>query len=454
MSKGRALADFGLHLFAVPLESLDLMTNLWLSSFGLWTTLLFVSLTIVIPTRSSAAEIKIELPHTVFTFPYQPAQEAKPAILLDNLVTFEVNDGAARQPEQRRLDLAVGEGSHTLKVIREKHEVMAIRFNVGPGAKQFVRISHSPDEAIVPFEEDVAQQLQAEWAQYLGVDTEEFNSLDMPLMLVPPGEFTMGTSPEDIKEFTQNEANPYWVKYCTSEGPQHRVVISRPFLLSAFEVTREEFREFIKATGYQTDAERDGKGGYGWNPWRQSPEVTWDLIPGLKQKEAGPVVNVSWNDAVAYCKWLSKVEQQTYRLPTEAEWEYACRAGSAGKWSFPNDDLNLLSTHSVFGYHDGASPHLVGHKLPNAFGLFDMHGNVYEWCNDWYSEDYYQQSPTVDPVGPAQGEYRVMRGGSFGAIPKNLRNAHRNVLESTGRTPLVGFRVLREIEHAPQELRK
>ena len=83
--------------------------------------------------------------------------------------------------------------------------------------------------------------------------------------------------------------------------------------------------------------------------------------------------------------------------------EYACRAGSAGKWSFPNDDLNLLSTHSVFGYRDGAGPHLVGHKLPNAFGLFDMHGNVYEWCHDWYSEDYYQQSPPVDPVGPTQG---------------------------------------------------
>ena len=258
MSKGRALADFGLHLYAVPLESLDLMTNLWLGSVDLWTSLLFVSLTIVIPTRSSAAEIKIELPHTVLTVPYEPSQEAKPAILLDNTVTFEINEGAARQPEQRRLDLAVGEGSHTLKVIREKHEVMAIRFNVGPGSKQSVRISHSPDQAIVPFEEDVAQQLQAEWAQYLGVDTEEFNSMDMPLMLVPPGEFTMGTSPEDIKEFTQNEANPYWVKYCTSEGPQHRVVISRPFQLSAFEVTARGISRV-----HQSDGIPDGC-GTGW----------------------------------------------------------------------------------------------------------------------------------------------------------------------------------------------
>ena len=129
-----------------------------------------------------------------------------------------------------------------------------------------------------------------------------------------------------------------------------------------------------------------------------------------------PATYVSWNDAVAYCKKLSEKEGKTYRLPTEAEWEYACRAGTKTAWSFGNDE-KVLGDYAW--YEENADDigeeyaHQVGLKKPNAFGLYDTHGNVFEWCHDYYEEDYYQQSPTNDPQGPESGSFRVLRGGSW-----------------------------------------
>ncbi len=427
------------------------MTNLLRrEDSGFRRSFLVVGLTVLM---MGAGEVRVETPQSTLTVSYDPSKEQVPVIHLDDVLKIEINDVALHKTEHRhrRFEFVVGEGAHSVRITGRGLGALATRFKVDPGAKQTIHISLSPERAIVPFEQELARALQTEWAQHLGTDVAATNSIGMSLRLIPAGEFMMGTTPEGIAEFTRDENNEYWVRYYKSEAPQHRVVIGRPFMLGANEVTRKEFREFIAATGYKTDAERDGKGGYRWEPsWGQSPEVTWENIPGLQQTDVGPVVNVSWNDAVAFCKWLSKVEGRTYRLPTEAEWEYACRAGSAGKWSFAPDDEALLKTHAICAWSgNGSQPQSVGLKLPNAFGLFDMHGNVYEWCNDWYSQDYYQQSPTIDPLGPAKGEYRVMRGGSFGAIPKNLRCAHRNVLEPTGRTPFVGFRVAREIDDTP-----
>ena len=346
---------------------------------------LFVGLSILM---MGAAEIRVETPHSTLMFSYEPSEETFPLIRVDGAQIAEINHVALRQAKHRHFEFVASEGSHTLSITGPGLNAVTTRFQVDPGTKHTVRVSLSPLRATVPFDQGLAQALQTEWEQYLG--DVAVNSLDMPLRLIPAGEFPMGTTPEEITEFTQNESNEYWVKYCKSEGPRHRVVISRPFMLGAYEVTRREFREFIEATDYKTDAERDGKGGYSWRPWGQSPDVTWDNIPGLPQTDVGPVVNVSWNDAVAFCQWLSKVEGQTYRLPTEAEWEFACRGGSAGKWSFAQDEESLLETHSIYGYRDGRGTQSVGQKLPNAFGLFDMHGNVYEWCHDWYDENYYQ----------------------------------------------------------------
>ena len=158
------------------------------------------------------------------------------------------------------------------------------------------------------------------------------NSLGMKFTLIKAGEFLMG-SPDTDKDAED------------AEKPQHRVRITRPFYLGVHEVTRGQFRRFVDDTGYQTEAEKDGKGGWGWNEdakkFEQNPRYTW-LNPGFEQTDLHPVVNVSWNDAVAFAEWLGRKEGKTYRLPTEAEWEYACRAGTTTRF-FCGDDAEGLA---------------------------------------------------------------------------------------------------------------
>jgi sulfatase modifying factor 1 len=156
---------------------------------------------------------------------------------------------------------------------------------------------------------------------------------------------------------------------------------------------------------------------------------------------------VSWDDAVAYCKKLSEREGKTYRLPTEAEWEYACRAETTTTWSF-GDDEKALGDYAWYRENardiDEKYAHQVELKKPNAFGLYDMHGNVLEWCHDYYEEDYYKQSPAKDPTGPTSGSSRVLRGGSWSYYSRNTRSAYRGrVVAGRG---LYGFRVVRELD--------
>jgi formylglycine-generating enzyme required for sulfatase activity len=157
---------------------------------------------------------------------------------------------------------------------------------------------------------------------------------------------------------------------------------------------------------------------------------------------------VNWDDAVAYCKKLSDREDKTYRLPTEAEWEYACRAGTETRWSF-GDDWQQLGQHAW--YRENTSPadeqgaHQVGLKKPNAFGLYDMHGNVWEWCHDYYGEDYYKSSPEKDPQGPASGFSSILRGGThFTSLL--TRSAFRLKLVADYRNDSTGFRLVRELD--------
>ncbi len=153
------------------------------------------------------------------------------------------------------------------------------------------------------------------------------NSIGMKLVLIPAGTFLMG-SPDEDKDARGDET------------PPHPVRITRPFYLGATEVTRGQFRRFVDDAGYQTEAEKDGKGGLGWNEetkkFEQNPRYTWQN-PGFEQTDEHPVVNVTWNDAVAFAQWLSRKEGKTYRLPTEAEWEYACRAGTTTRFSNGDD---------------------------------------------------------------------------------------------------------------------
>ena len=151
---------------------------------------------------------------------------------------------------------------------------------------------------------------------------------------------------------------------------------------------------------------------------------------------------MTWNDAVAYCQWLSVQEKTTYRLPTEAEWEYACRAGTATQYSF-GDDYAELEQFGWYNKNAGRESHAVGTKLPNAFGLYDMHGNLQEWCGDFHDEKWYEKSQPNDPKGPASGSHRVVRGGNWTSYASYCRSACRSSSTPSNRHYTIGFRVVR-----------
>ena len=294
------------------------------------------------------------------------------------------------------------------------------------------------------------------------------NSLGMTLVEVPAGEFLMGNAdaPEKLaKAFPAIEKRR--IDELADEVPLHKVRITKPFVMGAHEVTIAQFKKFVEAAGYQTEAERDGTGGWGYNRTKndfegRKREYSW-RNPGFKQAHDHPVVNVTWNDAVAFCDWLSNKEHQRYRLPTEAEWECACRAGARTTYSAGDDTKQLAETSNMYDERtakvfpqwkehaargsDGfefTAP--VGSLRPNAFGLYDMHGNVWEWCSDWYGEDYYAKSPVDNPQGPKSGKVRVRRGGSWQTWPFYCRASFRNWNTPETRYVLVGFRVVRERE--------
>jgi len=243
---------------------------------------------------------------------------------------------------------------------------------------------------------------------------------------VKAGTFTMG-SPKSERSHSK------------TESPTREVTISRDFLMSRCEVTRAQFAAFVKATGYKSEAETDGI-GFAWDgrKWDKVKGISWQDI-GHRQSDNHPVVGVTYSDAVAFCKWVTAKTARPARLPTEAEWEYACRAGTQTIFSWGDTLEEGKSTCNVadqtakerfrkwrvFPQTDGyvfTAP--VGSYAPNAFGLHDMHGNVWEWCSDWYARDY-SKLATVDPKGPESSKYRVIRGGSWMSSPGFVRSAYR-----------------------------
>ncbi|CAB3667462.1 Formylglycine-generating enzyme [Achromobacter deleyi] len=302
------------------------------------------------------------------------------------------------------------------------------------------------------------------------------NSLGMTFVHVPAGTFQMGSdeTPEALaRDFPQYPKERFAQLF--DEAPVHTVRITRPFYLERTEVTVGQFRRFIEASGYVPESEADGTGGYGYNA-AYDPDKTergdafegrdtrysW-RNPGFAQTDDHPVVNVSWNDATALARWLSQQEGRVYRLPTEAEWEYAARAGGRTRYQHGDDPAGLPGVANTFDadaaplwpkWQAFAAPRSDGHTFtapvatyaPNAFGLYDMHGNAWEWVADWYGEDYYAQSPQDDPQGPASGNVRVRRGGSWHTWALYVRSAYRNWNTAETRYPLVGFRLLREAD--------
>jgi formylglycine-generating enzyme required for sulfatase activity len=256
-------------------------------------------------------------------------------------------------------------------------------------------------------------------------------AVDIEFVLIPAGTFLMG-SPEADKKADKDEK------------PRHKVTISKPFYLGKTEVTVAQFRAFVKNTGYTTEGEKDGKGSWGpsANPdkWEQSPSYTW-RNPRYPQGDDHPMVCVSWNDAKEFCAWLGRKDGRAYRLPTEAEWEYACRAGSEASYCF-GDDPGVLDDYAWSTSNSKAGTQAVGKKKPNRWGLCDMHGNVWEWCED--SGRDYDREPKVDPFGTKfgtrPGHYRALRGGSWENNPATCRAASRPVATPEGAYH-VGFRV-------------
>ncbi len=253
------------------------------------------------------------------------------------------------------------------------------------------------------------------------------NSIGMRLVLVPAGEFVMGSSVEEsdlmLRRMKEKGVHDWYRQSPPSEIPQHRVRLTRPFYLGAYEVRLADFRKFFEATAYRTDAERDGKGADGKfeGKWTTRPEFNWRNM-GYDRAEDEPVVNITWGDAVAFCDWLGKKENASYRLPTEAEWEYACRAGTATPFHWGADEAKR-NQYVWHGGNSGGRPHRVGELKPNAWGLYDMNGNAYEYCLDWFSTNYYAsfaKELAIDPKGPATGTERVVRSGSLGHRPDAL----------------------------------
>lgn len=209
-----------------------------------------------------------------------------------------------------------------------------------------------------------------------------------------------------------------------------------------YEVTRGQFRQFVQDSGYQTEAERDERGGFGYvdGQWKQGPRFLWNGNLGFEQTDSHPVVNVSWNDVTAFCEWLSEKEGGTYGLPTEAQWEYTCRAGTTTRWHGTDSEVELQNQAWFADNSDGRT-HPIGGKLSNAWGLYDMHGNVWEWCADWRHPAYYANSPLNDPQGPAVGSNRVARGGAWFYPALYCRSAFRSGPPPSYRNDRLGFRV-------------
>ena len=221
------------------------------------------------------------------------------------------------------------------------------------------------------------------------------NSIGMEFVLIPAGTFMMGSP-------TSEEGRG-------NDETQHQVRISQGFYLGKYEVTQGEWEAVM-----------------GSNPsyFKGNPKL--------------PVEQVSWNDVQEFIRKLNEREgREVYRLPSEAEWEYACRAGTSGDYAGNLDAMGWYDKNA------GGKTHAVGEKSPNGWGLYDMHGNVWEWCEDWYEESYYQKSPSEDPRGPSEGSGRVIRGGGWGSDAVSCRSAYRNIFVPGSRSVSLGFRLLR-----------
>lgn len=317
-------------------------------------------------------------------------------------------------------------------------------FDEGPGSKiardatgrhdgtihncKSVRVDwpETPPLANAPFDAATAKTHQQAWAEYLGLPMER--EVDLPggatltMILIPPGEFLMGSDKEEQEKFLEeaNAANHEWaIERIPSEGPRHRVRITRPFYLGKYEVTQAQWQA-----------------------------VTGSNPSEFKDNPTHPVEMASWNDVQGFLTRVNEAAPQqgmSFDLPTEAQWEYASRAGSTTFWHF-GDRAAALQEYGWFNANSSNKTHPVGRLQPNAFGIYDMHGNLWEWCADWYAADYYAKTPVDDPSGSSAGLHRVVRGGYWLDHAMSCRSAYRDGSSPDYRSNRIGFRLAATIE--------
>lgn len=291
-------------------------------------------------------------------------------------------------------------------------------FTLSRGGKEIVTVKRqAPSAGRSPFAADEARRLQARWARHLGTAARLDDGLGIELALVPPGEFLM--------------------------HPGYQVRLSKPYYLAAREITRGQFRKFVEATRFKSDLEAEGRGEIlraDVNSKAEQAGRNWRNVHPSASDDF-PVTCLTHADVEAFCAWLGEREKKVYRLPTEAEWVWACRAGTQAR--FPSGDD--MKTVDEFDWHDGNSggqPHPVAQRKPNAWGFYDMNGNAVEWCRDWYMSEL-PQAFAIDPTGPEPSGFRVLRGGSFIDIP--FESTLRGCFGPRQAMSHIGFRVCREL---------
>lgn len=304
----------------------------------------------------------------------------------------------------------------------------------------------APPPAIAPFDADQAKAHQDAWAKHLGVPVEYENTIGMKFRLIPPGEFLMGSTSEEIEAALKVAGeDETWRERINSEAPQHKVVLTQPVYVGVTEVTQAQYEQVMGANPSHFSTTGEGK----------------DAVANLETGNH-PVEMVSWNDAAEFCAKLSQQEQLKpfyfrsgetitpldgtgYRLPTEAEWESACRAGTTTRFWSGDTDQNLVSA-GWFGSNSGGRTHAAGELKANPFGLWDVHGNVWEWVQDSWDPAFYgkfEENAAVDPSSLfSAGSQRVVRGGHWLFDPSRCRSSHRLADHPTSRNHGIGFRVV------------
>jgi formylglycine-generating enzyme required for sulfatase activity len=315
----------------------------------------------------------------------------------------------------------------------------------------------APAPAIAPFDAKQAQKHQQDWATYLNVDVEYKNSLGMRFVLIPPGEFMMGSTPEEMEEgLKASGGNEHWQACLKSEGPRHKVILTKPIYLGVHEVTQGQYE---KAMG--TNPSYFAKNG-------QDRDYAAKVF-GL-DTTGHPVEGATWDEVVEFCVKLSEKEKLKpcygrsekavtmlagtgYRLPTEAEWEFACRAGTTTRFWIGDKEEDLPQI-AWFLKNSDRRTHHTGELKANPLGLHDVHGNVWEWMQDEWDPAYYEQfqdKPAENPTGPiASGSWRVVRGGGGSLVAALNTSSRRFASIPNSAYADYGFRVALSVEAVQQ----